>query len=69
MGDPVTNALRAAKENQEEAIAPEGFSNMFPQLNLSRNCMILIVLLLFVFLFKEDIMNNKMVKSLSKSLK
>lgn len=47
----------------------EPFTNLFPQMNLSRNCMILIVVLLILILFKDEIMKSSVVKSISKSLK
>ena len=61
-------ALAQTETKQKEGKEVQGFTNMFPQLNLSRNCMILIVVLLFVFLFKDEIMKNKVVKSITKSL-
>ena len=48
---------------------PEPFTNLFPQMNLSQNCMILIVILLVLILFKDQIMKSSVVKSISKSLK
>jgi hypothetical protein len=66
------------KENDEleEAIAAEmklidksdqidGFGNMF-NLDLSKNCMILIVIVLILILCKEDIMNMSFFKKLLK---
>jgi hypothetical protein len=47
----------------------EPFTNLFPQLNLSRNCMVLIIILLVFILFKDEIMKLSIVKSISKSLK
>ena len=44
-------------------------TNLFPQVNLSQNCMILIVVLLVLILFKDQIMKSSVVKSISKSLK
>ena len=66
MEDALAQAEAAQKKGKPEEV--QGFTNMFPQLNLSRNCMILIVVLLFVFLFKDEIMKNKVVKSITKSL-
>lgn len=51
----------------EEEEMMEPFSNMFP--HLSKNCMILIVILLILILFKDEIMKSSVVKSISKSLK
>ena len=54
---------------QQQGAGTEPFTNLFPQMNLSRNCMILIVVLLALILFKDEIMKSSVVKSISKSLK
>ena len=61
--------------NRAERPHDEGFNNggpltnLFPQVNLSQNCMILIVVLIVLILFKDQIMKSSVVKSISKSLK
>jgi hypothetical protein len=65
-------ALLSQGERQtggQQGAGTEPFTNLFPQMNLSRNCMILIVVLLALILFKDEIMKSSVVKSISKSLK
>ena len=70
--DATTDGIAECPEGcdyNEGETEPEPFTNLFPQMNLSQNCMILIVILLVLILFKDQIMKSSVVKSISKSLK
>jgi hypothetical protein len=53
---------------EEDKKSTEGFGNIFPQLNLTPRCMMLIILMLVLFLFKDSIMGSDLGKSIKKSL-
>ena len=55
-------------EKTKEDATVEPFGNIFPQLNLTPRCMMLIIILLVLLLFKDSIMGSDLGKSLKKTL-
>ena len=51
---------------QQQGAGTEPFTNLFPQMNLNNNCLILIIILIILIMFKEDIMKIKIIKDIFK---
>ena len=50
----------------EECIAAEPFGNSFNGYGFNKTCMVLIVIFVVLFFYKEEIMKNKMIQKILK---
>ena len=58
---------KSTKENKNVFTKkPEGFTNMFNNFEFNQSCMILTVIFIILFMYKDEVMKSKIVKQLLK---
>jgi len=55
------NTVFTGKDEKEE-----GFGNLFGGLHFNESCMIITILFLIIFIYKEELMKTKLIKDLVK---
>ena len=65
-GTIVNSTTKPTKPKKNNKIIEEGFGNLFNDFQFNQSCMIVTLIFIICFMYKEEIMRHKLVKSLFK---